>query len=55
MAPRTSSLSHLSSGWTEHAQKGSAEEQLRSARMEFVERVSKPVLDDLLDGLCRGE
>ncbi|XP_062336427.1 GTPase IMAP family member 8-like [Osmerus eperlanus] len=48
-----SRLSHHSSGRTEHAQKGSAEEQLRSARLEFVERVSMPVLDDLLEGLLK--
>ncbi|XP_062336949.1 NACHT, LRR and PYD domains-containing protein 1a-like isoform X1 [Osmerus eperlanus] len=38
---------------TEHAQKGSAEEQLRSTRPEFVERVTMPVLDDLLDELLQ--
>ncbi|XP_062337027.1 GTPase IMAP family member 8-like [Osmerus eperlanus] len=48
-----SRLSHHSSGRTEHAQKGSAEEQLHSARLEFVERVTMPVLDDLLDGLLQ--
>ncbi|XP_062339953.1 uncharacterized protein LOC134038535 [Osmerus eperlanus] len=50
---QTSRLSHHSSGRTEHAQKGSAEEQLRSARLVFVERVTMPVLDDLLDGLLQ--
>ena len=38
---------------TEHAQKGSAEEQLRSTRTEFVKRVSMPVLYDLLDELLK--
>ncbi|XP_067087591.1 uncharacterized protein [Osmerus mordax] len=38
---------------TEHAQKGSAKEQLCSARLVFLERVSMPVLDDLLDGLLQ--
>ena len=46
-----STLSHLSSGRTEHAQKSSAEEQLRSTRLVFVERVTMPVPDDLLDRL----
>ncbi|XP_067088549.1 uncharacterized protein [Osmerus mordax] len=50
---QTSILSHLSSERTEHAQKGSAEEQLHSARLVFVERVTMPVLDDLLDGLLQ--
>ena len=30
-----------------------AEKQLRSARQAFVERVTMPVLDDLLDGLLQ--
>ena len=52
-ASQTSRPSHLSSGRTEHAQKGSAEEQLRSARLEFVERVTMSVLNNLLDGLLK--
>ena len=43
----------MGSRQTEHAQNGSAVEQLRSARLAFVERVSKPVLDNLLDGLLQ--
>ena len=34
-------------------QKGSADEQLRFARLEFVEQVTMPVLDDLLDRLLK--
>ncbi|XP_062336318.1 uncharacterized protein LOC134035336 [Osmerus eperlanus] len=50
--PLTGSSS-LGGRQTEHAQKGCAEEQLRSARLTFVERVSMPVLDNLLDGLLQ--
>ncbi|XP_067108283.1 NACHT, LRR and PYD domains-containing protein 1a-like [Osmerus mordax] len=50
--PLTGSSS-LGGRQTEHAQKGCAEEQLRSARRTFVERVSMPVLDNLLDGLLQ--
>uniref|UniRef100_A0A674D1G8 CARD domain-containing protein n=1 Tax=Salmo trutta TaxID=8032 RepID=A0A674D1G8_SALTR len=32
---------------------GSAEQQLRSVRTEFVKRVSGPVLNELLDGLLQ--
>uniref|UniRef100_A0A4W5LTY0 CARD domain-containing protein n=1 Tax=Hucho hucho TaxID=62062 RepID=A0A4W5LTY0_9TELE len=32
---------------------GSTEQQLRSVRTEFVKRVSRPVLNELLDGLLQ--
>ncbi|XP_046879729.1 uncharacterized protein LOC124470075 isoform X1 [Hypomesus transpacificus] len=51
--PLTAGSSSLGGRQTEHAQKGSAEEQLRSARLGFVEQVSKPVLDNVLDRLLQ--
>ena len=38
---------------SEPARTGFAEKLLRSARLEFVERVKMPVLDDLLEGLLQ--
>uniref|UniRef100_A0A674BGN5 NACHT, LRR and PYD domains-containing protein 1b allele 2-like n=2 Tax=Salmo trutta TaxID=8032 RepID=A0A674BGN5_SALTR len=40
-------------GPAESSLTGSAEQQLRSVRTEFVKRVSRPVLDVLLDGLLQ--
>ncbi|XP_062324006.1 GTPase IMAP family member 8-like, partial [Osmerus eperlanus] len=52
---RSDVLSLRSSGYGSQTSRpsGSAEEQLRCARLAFVERVSKPVLDYLLDGLLQ--
>ncbi|XP_045567059.1 NACHT, LRR and PYD domains-containing protein 12 isoform X2 [Salmo salar] len=40
-------------GPAESSLTGSAEQQLRSVRTEFVKRVSRPVLNELLDGLLQ--